>query len=58
MILCTQYVLQYVFDNGNDQDRERVDIANWRWIQNQGQTLTHALQTKNGFLNLSIPIQT
>jgi hypothetical protein len=20
-----------------DQDRERVDIANWRWIQNPGQ---------------------
>ena len=37
MLLRTQYVLQYIFDNGNAQDRERVDIASWRWIQNQDQ---------------------
>ena len=37
IILRTQYVLQYVFDNGNAQDRERVDIASWNWIQNRGQ---------------------
>ena len=37
MILRTQYVIQYVFDNGKAQDRERVDISSWRWIQNWGQ---------------------
>jgi hypothetical protein len=37
MTLRTQYVIQYVFDNGNTQDRDCVDIATWRWIQNRGQ---------------------
>ena len=36
LILRTQYVLQYVFHNGNDQDMERLDSANWHWIQNRG----------------------
>jgi len=43
MILRTQYVLQYVFHNGNEQDRERVDRANWHWIHKRGQdTYMHA----------------
>jgi hypothetical protein len=32
MILRTQYVLQYLFDNGNSKDMEHVDIASWNWI--------------------------
>ena len=43
MILRTQYVLQYVFHNGNEQDRERVNRDNWPWIHNRGQdTYMHA----------------
>jgi hypothetical protein len=43
MILRTQYVLQYVFNNGNEQDRERVNRANLPWIHNWGQdTYMHA----------------
>ena len=30
-------VLQYVFHNGNEQDRERVAISNWPWINHLGQ---------------------
>jgi hypothetical protein len=37
MILRTQYVLQYLFDNGNAQDRDCVDIASWNWIHSQVQ---------------------
>jgi hypothetical protein len=43
MILRTQYVLQYVFQFGNEQDRERVNRDNWPWIHNRGQdTYMHA----------------